>query len=139
MSLSVLSTQWWELSPCTDPLSLPPFSAQVSVTLPLLLPNLSEMDKLLDMNEFGEAAPYLRKSYTEQLKLQTVPFDGKSQPQAAQHSPECVPEPAPLPRLPQESSLPLRTSQALHNSPSTPQGKKISLVRKAGFDFPLFC
>nr|XP_014124596.1 myosin-7B [Zonotrichia albicollis] len=37
------------------------------------------MDKLslLDMSEFGEAAPYLRKSYTEQLKLQTVPFDGK--------------------------------------------------------------
>ncbi|KAF2988100.1 hypothetical protein EK904_009627, partial [Melospiza melodia maxima] len=36
------------------------------------------MDKLslLDMSEFGEAAPYLRKSYTEQLKLQTVPFDG---------------------------------------------------------------
>uniref|UniRef100_A0A8D2NY22 MYH7 protein n=1 Tax=Zosterops lateralis melanops TaxID=1220523 RepID=A0A8D2NY22_ZOSLA len=32
---------------------------------------------LLDMKEFGEAAPYLRKSYTEQLKLQTVPFDGK--------------------------------------------------------------
>ncbi|NXH40074.1 MYH7 protein, partial [Dicaeum eximium] len=32
---------------------------------------------LLDMSEFGEAAPYLRKSYTEQLKLQTVPFDGK--------------------------------------------------------------
>ncbi|KAL9834898.1 myosin-7B [Geothlypis trichas] len=37
------------------------------------------MDKmsLLDMSEFGEAAPYLRKSYTEQLKLQTIPFDGK--------------------------------------------------------------
>uniref|UniRef100_A0A8C3R9T5 Myosin heavy chain 7B n=1 Tax=Cyanoderma ruficeps TaxID=181631 RepID=A0A8C3R9T5_9PASS len=35
------------------------------------------MDKLLDMKEFGEAAPFLRKSYTEQLKLQTVPFDGK--------------------------------------------------------------
>ncbi|NXP57803.1 MYH7 protein, partial [Chloropsis cyanopogon] len=32
---------------------------------------------LLDMSEFGEAAPYLRKSYTEQLKLQTIPFDGK--------------------------------------------------------------
>ncbi|NXV64345.1 MYH7 protein, partial [Molothrus ater] len=32
---------------------------------------------LLDMSEFGEAAPYLRKSYTEQLKLQTMPFDGK--------------------------------------------------------------
>ncbi|NWW32709.1 MYH7 protein, partial [Panurus biarmicus] len=32
---------------------------------------------LLDMREFGEAAPYLRKSYTEQLKLQTIPFDGK--------------------------------------------------------------
>ncbi|NXU20393.1 MYH7 protein, partial [Pardalotus punctatus] len=30
-----------------------------------------------DMSEFGEAAPYLRKSYTEQLKLQTIPFDGK--------------------------------------------------------------
>lgn len=33
---------------------------------------------MLDMSEFGEAAPYLRKSYTEQLKLQTIPFDGKS-------------------------------------------------------------
>ncbi|NWT71006.1 MYH7 protein, partial [Prunella himalayana] len=32
---------------------------------------------LLDMSEFGEAAPFLRKSYTEQLKLQTIPFDGK--------------------------------------------------------------
>ncbi|NXX33201.1 MYH7 protein, partial [Nicator chloris] len=32
---------------------------------------------LLDMSEFGEAAPYLRKSYEEQLKLQTIPFDGK--------------------------------------------------------------
>uniref|UniRef100_A0A8C8B8D6 Myosin heavy chain 7B n=1 Tax=Otus sunia TaxID=257818 RepID=A0A8C8B8D6_9STRI len=32
---------------------------------------------LLDMTEFGEAADYLRKSYTEQLKLQTIPFDGK--------------------------------------------------------------
>ncbi|NXK97326.1 MYH7 protein, partial [Formicarius rufipectus] len=32
---------------------------------------------MLDMSEFGEAAPYLRKSYTEQLKLQTIPFDGK--------------------------------------------------------------
>ncbi|NWY45262.1 MYH7 protein, partial [Sylvia atricapilla] len=32
---------------------------------------------LLDMTAFGEAAPYLRKSYTEQLKLQTVLFDGK--------------------------------------------------------------
>ncbi|NXI17896.1 MYH7 protein, partial [Irena cyanogastra] len=32
---------------------------------------------LLDMSVFGEAAPYLRKSYTEQLKLQTIPFDGK--------------------------------------------------------------
>ncbi|NWX28702.1 MYH7 protein, partial [Notiomystis cincta] len=32
---------------------------------------------LLDMSEFGEAAPYLRKSYAEQLKLQTIPFDGK--------------------------------------------------------------
>uniref|UniRef100_A0A663N7E5 Myosin heavy chain 7B n=1 Tax=Athene cunicularia TaxID=194338 RepID=A0A663N7E5_ATHCN len=32
---------------------------------------------LLDMSEFGEAAEYLRKSYTEQLKLQTIPFDGK--------------------------------------------------------------
>ncbi|NWV24261.1 MYH7 protein, partial [Origma solitaria] len=30
-----------------------------------------------DMSEFGEAAPYLRKSYAEQLKLQTIPFDGK--------------------------------------------------------------
>uniref|UniRef100_K7FV81 Myosin heavy chain 7B n=1 Tax=Pelodiscus sinensis TaxID=13735 RepID=K7FV81_PELSI len=30
-----------------------------------------------DMTEFGEAADYLRKSYTEQLKLQTIPFDGK--------------------------------------------------------------
>uniref|UniRef100_A0A7M4F151 Myosin heavy chain 7B n=1 Tax=Crocodylus porosus TaxID=8502 RepID=A0A7M4F151_CROPO len=32
---------------------------------------------MLDMTEFGEAAEYLRKSYTEQLKLQTIPFDGK--------------------------------------------------------------
>ncbi|NXO92552.1 MYH7 protein, partial [Certhia brachydactyla] len=32
---------------------------------------------LLDMSEFGEAAPYLRKSYAELLKLQTIPFDGK--------------------------------------------------------------
>ncbi|NWX16025.1 MYH7B protein, partial [Aegotheles bennettii] len=32
---------------------------------------------MLDMSEFGEAAEYLRKSYTEQLKLQTIPFDGK--------------------------------------------------------------
>ncbi|NXR83375.1 MYH7 protein, partial [Pycnonotus jocosus] len=32
---------------------------------------------LLDMSVFGEAAPFLRKSYTEQLKLQTIPFDGK--------------------------------------------------------------
>ncbi|NXD52510.1 MYH7 protein, partial [Corvus moneduloides] len=32
---------------------------------------------MLDMSEFGEAAQYLRKSYTEQLKLQTIPFDGK--------------------------------------------------------------
>ncbi|NXR58457.1 MYH7 protein, partial [Rhadina sibilatrix] len=32
---------------------------------------------LLDMSEFGEAAPFLRKSYAEQLKLQTIPFDGK--------------------------------------------------------------
>uniref|UniRef100_A0A8C9N1K1 MYH7 protein n=1 Tax=Serinus canaria TaxID=9135 RepID=A0A8C9N1K1_SERCA len=32
---------------------------------------------LVDSLEFGEAAPYLRKSYTEQLKLQTIPFDGK--------------------------------------------------------------
>lgn len=38
---------------------------------------------LLDMSEFGEAAEYLRKSYTEQLKLQTIPFDGK--PQALGH------------------------------------------------------
>lgn len=33
---------------------------------------------MLDMSEFGEAAEYLRKSYTEQLKLQTIPFDGKT-------------------------------------------------------------
>uniref|UniRef100_A0A8C8SEQ1 Myosin-7B n=1 Tax=Pelusios castaneus TaxID=367368 RepID=A0A8C8SEQ1_9SAUR len=32
---------------------------------------------MLDLSEFGEAADYLRKSYTEQLKLQTIPFDGK--------------------------------------------------------------
>uniref|UniRef100_A0A674HIN6 Myosin heavy chain 7B n=1 Tax=Taeniopygia guttata TaxID=59729 RepID=A0A674HIN6_TAEGU len=69
---------WTALSPCTDSLSFPPFSAQVSFTLPLLL-SLPQIDKmsLLDMSEFGEAAPYLRKSYTEQLKLQTIPFDGK--------------------------------------------------------------
>uniref|UniRef100_A0A8C3I570 Myosin heavy chain n=1 Tax=Chrysemys picta bellii TaxID=8478 RepID=A0A8C3I570_CHRPI len=32
---------------------------------------------MLDLSEFGEAADFLRKSYTEQLKLQTIPFDGK--------------------------------------------------------------
>uniref|UniRef100_A0A8C0IYL9 Myosin-7B n=1 Tax=Chelonoidis abingdonii TaxID=106734 RepID=A0A8C0IYL9_CHEAB len=32
---------------------------------------------MMDMSEFGEAADFLRKSYTEQLKLQTIPFDGK--------------------------------------------------------------
>ncbi|KAI1233298.1 Myosin-7, partial [Lamprotornis superbus] len=52
---------------------------EVSFTLPLLLPSVPQLDKmsLLDMSEFGEAAPFLRKSYTEQLKLQTIPFDGK--------------------------------------------------------------
>ncbi|XP_044303417.1 myosin-7B [Varanus komodoensis] len=30
-----------------------------------------------DMTEFGEAAEYLRKSYQEQMKYQTMPFDGK--------------------------------------------------------------
>lgn len=46
----------------------------------MLLPSLPRPDKmsLLDMSEFGEAAPFLRKSYTEQLKLQTIPFDGES-------------------------------------------------------------
>lgn len=43
---------------------------------------------LLDMSEFGEAAPYLRKSYTEQLKLQTIPFDGKS-PALLSTAPRC--------------------------------------------------
>uniref|UniRef100_A0A8C3XVB9 Myosin-7B n=1 Tax=Chelydra serpentina TaxID=8475 RepID=A0A8C3XVB9_CHESE len=32
---------------------------------------------MMDLSEFGEAANFLRKSYTEQLKLQTIPFDGK--------------------------------------------------------------
>lgn len=96
----------------------------MSFTLPLLLPSLSQMDKLLDMKEFGEAAPYLRKSYTEQLKLQTVPFDGKS--------------PGLFPSLPlchgsQESALLLKASQALQNPPSTLEGKKISLMGRAGF------
>uniref|UniRef100_A0A8C4KJV5 Myosin heavy chain 7B n=1 Tax=Dromaius novaehollandiae TaxID=8790 RepID=A0A8C4KJV5_DRONO len=45
---------------------------------------------MLDMSEFGEAAEYLRKSYTEQLKLQTIPFDGKPQGslQPSRHSPQ---------------------------------------------------
>ncbi|XP_074868181.1 myosin-7B-like [Carettochelys insculpta] len=47
-----------------------------SLLLPSLLPPAGEM-AMMDMNEFGEAADYLRKSYTEQLKLQTIPFDGK--------------------------------------------------------------
>ncbi|EMP41316.1 Myosin-7B, partial [Chelonia mydas] len=32
---------------------------------------------MMDLSEFGEAADFLRKSYTEQLKLQTIAFDGK--------------------------------------------------------------
>lgn len=62
----------------------------MSVTLPLLLPSVPQLDKmsLLDMSEFGEAAPYLRKSYTEQLKLQTIPFDGKS-PALLSTAPSC--------------------------------------------------
>lgn len=34
------------------------------------------MSRLLDMKEFGEAAPFLRKSDIELLAAQTVAFDG---------------------------------------------------------------
>lgn len=34
------------------------------------------MSRLLDMKEFGEAAPFLRKSDIELLSAQTVAFDG---------------------------------------------------------------
>lgn len=109
----------------------------MSFTLPLLLPSLSQLDKmsLLDMSEFGEAAPYLRKSYTEQLKLQTIPFDGESPglPCTAPVCPRACPSamalrgpPCPFP------VLLLKASQALQNSPSSLEGR-ISLVRKAGF------
>lgn len=32
---------------------------------------------MMDMSEFGEAAPFLRKSEKEIMMLQTVAFDGK--------------------------------------------------------------
>lgn len=32
---------------------------------------------MVDMTEFGEAAPYLRKSEKELMKAQTVAFDGE--------------------------------------------------------------
>ncbi|KAG5274511.1 hypothetical protein AALO_G00137130 [Alosa alosa] len=35
------------------------------------------MSRLLDMEEFGEAAPFLRKSDLVLLGAQTVAFDGK--------------------------------------------------------------
>ncbi|XP_016120560.1 myosin-15-like [Sinocyclocheilus grahami] len=35
------------------------------------------MSRLLDMKEFGEAAPFLRKTDLELLAAQTVAFDGK--------------------------------------------------------------
>ncbi len=34
------------------------------------------MSRLLDMKEFGEAAPFLRKTDLELLETQTVMFDG---------------------------------------------------------------
>lgn len=40
---------------------------------------------MVDMSEFGEAAPYLRKSEKELMKAQTVAFDGELQT----HNPLC--------------------------------------------------
>lgn len=37
---------------------------------------------MVDMSEFGEAAPYLRKSEKELMKAQTVAFDGELQTQS---------------------------------------------------------
>lgn len=34
---------------------------------------------MIDMSEFGDAAPFLRKSEKELMKLQTVAFDGEFQ------------------------------------------------------------
>lgn len=34
---------------------------------------------MMDMSEFGEAAPFLRKSEKELMMAQTVAFDGESQ------------------------------------------------------------
>lgn len=42
---------------------------------------------MVDMSEFGEAAPYLRKSEKELMKVQTVAFDGELQA----HNPLCCP------------------------------------------------
>lgn len=76
---------------------------------------------MLDMSEFGEAAEYLRKSYTEQLKLQTIPFDGKPQVTAPRNpwpwlSLEIVPIPSP--------GLFLRVLQVLQNCPQHPGGSQ---------------
>lgn len=37
----------------------------------------SLLAKMMDMSEFGEAAPFLRKSDKELMVLQTVAFEGK--------------------------------------------------------------
>lgn len=39
-----------------------------------------------DMKEFGEAAPFLRKSELELLTAHTVPFDGKATYKVAQRN-----------------------------------------------------
>lgn len=89
---------------------------------------------MLDMSEFGEAAEYLRKSYTEQLKLQTIPFDGKTprqllaQPQGSPWpwlSLESVPVPFPV-------LLPM-VLQVLQNCPHRPGGQEDLRSRKSRF------
>lgn len=94
---------------------------------------------MLDMSEFGEAAEYLRKSYTEQLKLQTIPFDGKTlrqlsaQPHEAARSQPVVHGSLwrPSPSLPQCCSS--RYRGCCRIARSMLEDGKISEAGKAGF------
>ena len=130
------------LSPCTDSLSLPSFQcsgvfhSSFAAAQVFLQPGKMSM---LDMSEFGEAAEYLRKSYTEQLKLQTMPFDGKTprQPSAQPHV--CAPSQPlgrgflwrPSPSLSQCWYLWYRGCCRI--VPTTVEDRKISEVGKADF------
>lgn len=55
------------------------FPAQVAIYFFSLWSALiNVLAKMLDMSEFGEAAPFLRKSEKEIMMMQTVAFDGKA-------------------------------------------------------------